>query len=102
MVATGASPSAYVGLAFDPAVPPITTMAQPKLAIHGATGKSYTLVTRDADHNITDMQSGALGADTANVSPKLSPGLNNVCLVEPGGDLGHVEAVTCIDIAYVP
>jgi hypothetical protein len=102
VVASGASPSAYRGLAFDPTVPFITTMAQPKLAIHGATGKQYTLFTRDADNNITDTQMGTLGADSANVSPHLSPGLNNVCLVEPGGDLGDLEGVTCVDIAYVP
>lgn len=100
--AGGASQSGYIGLAFDPAAPYVTTMAQPKLPIHGATGKQYTLITRDAENNITDMQPGTLGADTANVSPHLSPGLNRVCLVEPGGDLGHDEGVTCIDIAYMP
>ena len=102
VVATGASPSAYIGLAFDSTVPFITTMAQPKLVIHGATGKQYTLFTRDAGNNITDTQMGTLGAGSANVSPHLSPGLNNVCLVEPGGDLGQNEGVTCVDIAYVP
>ncbi|MGE0869314.1 MAG: hypothetical protein AB7P03_12165 [Kofleriaceae bacterium] len=101
----GAPDGAHRGFSFDPTTPLFQRNPIQSLSGKGTAADQFLVVVRNAQGTPTSPQPLSFVDSAVTLSPGLMPyteGYNRVCVYPAAGGLSHVEALNCMDLAYLP
>lgn len=82
---------------------PIFEITRPQLTITGTVGDKVDIIVLYPDGGGSQtMSQTTLTSATFMFQPTLMIGLNQICVIVPGGNFARDEAKNCIDVAFIP